>query len=117
MTRRSDRVGDLVRAELSELLARELADPRARGAVVTSVDLSPDLKHAVVLVSVLGADAEREQAVEALQGASGFLRSRLAKKLRLRNVPDLRFRLDRGAEHSQRISELLEHLHVDDESA
>lgn len=116
MTRRTDRVGDLVRAELSDLLAREVADPRARGAVVTSVDLSTDLKHAVVLVSVLGAEPERREAVEALQGASGFLRSRLAKKLRLKNVPELRFRLDRGAEHSQRISDLLESLHVDDES-
>jgi ribosome-binding factor A len=116
MTRRSDRVGDLVRAELSELLTREVSDPRARGAVVTSVDLSPDLKHSVVLVSVLGTDSEREEAVEALQGAAGFLRSRLAKKLRTRAVPELRFRLDRGAEHSQRISDLLETLHVDDES-
>lgn len=116
MTRRADRVGDLVRAELSDLLARDVADPRARGAVVSSVDLSPDLKHAVILVSVLGSDSEREEAVEALQGASGYLRTRLAQRLRLRNVPDLKFRLDRGAEHSQRISDLLERLHVDDES-
>lgn len=117
MSRRTDRVGDLVRAELSDLLARDVADPRARGAVVSSVDLSPDLKHAVVLVSVLGAEEERQEAVEALQGASGYLRTRLAKRLRLRNVPDLKFRLDRGPEHSQRISELLENLHVDDESS
>lgn len=116
MTRRTDRVGDLVRAELSDLLAREVADPRARGSVVSSVDLSPDLKHAVVLISVLGPEAERMEAVEALQGASGFLRTRLAKRLRIKNVPELKFRLDRGAEHSQRISDLLETLHVDDES-
>jgi ribosome-binding factor A len=116
MTRRTDRVGDLLRAELSDLLAREVADPRVRLASVTSVDLSPDLRHAIVEVSVLGSDEERELAIGALRGAQGFLRSRLARKVRLRVVPELQFRLDRGPEHSQRISDLLESLH-DDESA
>jgi ribosome-binding factor A len=117
MTRRTDRVGDLLRAELAELLAREVNDPRARGAVVTSVDPSPDLKSAEILVSVMGTEEEREAAVEALRGAAGFLRSRLARKVRLKNIPELRFQLDRGAEHSQRISDLLESLHVDDDES
>ncbi|HUF77404.1 MAG TPA: 30S ribosome-binding factor RbfA [Thermoanaerobaculia bacterium] len=116
MSRRTDRVGDLLRAELSDLLTREVADPRVRLATVISVETSPDLRHADVSVSVLGAESERREAIEALRGAQGFLRSRLARKVRLRNVPELRFRLDRGAEHSQRISDLLESLH-DDESA
>lgn len=116
MTRRTDRVGDLIRAELNQLIARDVADPRVRLASATGVDVSPDLRHAVVSVSVLGDDAGRTPAVEALQGASGYLRSRLARTLRLRNVPELHFELDRGAEHSQRISDLLESLH-DDESA
>lgn len=117
MTRRTDRVGDLLRAELAELLAREVNDPRARGAVVTSVDPSPDLKSARVLVSVMGTDEEREEAVGALRGAAGFLRSRLGRKVRLKNIPELRFQLDRGAEHSQRISDILESLHVDDDES
>lgn len=117
MGRRTDRVGDLLRAELAELLVREVNDPRARGAVVTAVDPAPDLRSARVQVSVLGGDEEREAAIAALQGAAGFLRTRLARKVRLKNVPELRFELDRGAEHSQRISDLLESLHVDDESA
>lgn len=117
MTRRTDRVGDLLRAELAELLAREVNDPRARGAIVTSVDPSPDLKSAQVLVSVMGTDEEREEAVGALRGAAGFLRSRLGRKVRLKNIPELRFQLDRGAEHSQRISDLLESLHVDDDES
>ena len=116
MTRRTDRVDDLLRTELSELLVREVADPRVRLVTVVSVETSPDLRHADVAVSVLGAESEREEAVDALRGAQGFLRSRLARKVRLRNIPELRFRLDRGAEHSQRISDLLESLH-DDESA
>ena len=118
MSRRTDRVGDLLRAELADLLAREVNDPRARGAVVTAVDPAPDLKSAQVQVSVLGTDEQRADAIAALQGAAGFLRSRLARKVRLRNVPELRFHLDRGAEHSQRISDLLESLHDhDDQSA
>lgn len=117
MSQRTDRVGDMLRAELAELLAREVNDPRARGAVVTLVDPSADLRSARVLVSVLGTDEERGEAVEALRGAAGFLRSRLARKVRLKNVPELRFQLDRGAEHSQRISDLLESLHVDDDES
>lgn len=116
MSRRTGRVGDLLRAELAELLTREVNDPRVRGVAITSIDTSPDLRNAEVMVSVLGSESEREEAVAALQGAAGFLRSRLARKVRLKNVPELRFRLDRGAEHSQRISDLLENLHDDDQS-
>ncbi len=117
MSRRTDRVGDLIRGELSRLLAREVADPRVRMASVSTVDVSPDLSHATISVSVLGEEAERTEAVEALRGARGFLRSRLAHELRLRNTPELVFELDRGAEHSQRIADLLESLHhADDES-
>lgn len=116
MTRRTDRVGDLLTAELNRLITRDLSDPRVRLASVTGVDVSPDLRHAEVGVSVLGEGPGRDEAVEALRGAAGYLRTRLAKTVRLKNVPELRFELDRGAEHSQRISDLLETLH-DDESA
>ncbi|MGD2115880.1 MAG: 30S ribosome-binding factor RbfA [Acidobacteriota bacterium] len=115
MSRRTDRVADLVRAELSRLILQEMGDPRVELASISAVDVSPDLHHARVSVSVLG-EAGRREAVEALQGARGFLRSRLASKLQLKHTPELQFELDRGAEHSQRISQLLESLHVDDES-
>ncbi|MFP3940703.1 MAG: 30S ribosome-binding factor RbfA [Acidobacteriota bacterium] len=114
MTRRSDRVGDMLRAELADLVIRELADPRVRGATVSRVDVSPDLRHADVGISILGDETDRLEAVEVLRGARGFLRSRLARKVRLKNVPDLRFQLDRGPERSQRISDLLESLHDDE---
>lgn len=114
MTRRSDRVGDMLRAELADLVIRELADPRIRGATVSWVDVSSDLRHADVGISILGDEADRLEAVDVLRGARGFLRSRLARKVRLKNVPDLRFQLDRGPERSQRISDLLESLHDDE---
>jgi ribosome-binding factor A len=118
VSRRTDRVADLLRTELSELLLRAVHDPRIRLASITGVDVAPDLRHAVVKVSVLGGDEEREATVAALRHARGFLRSELAHRLRsLRVTPELVFELDRGAEHSQRIADLLESLHARDESS
>lgn len=117
MSRRSDRVGDLIRAELSDLLLREVKDPRVKLASITEVDVTSDLRRAVVKVSVLGEEEHRLETVEALRHARGFLRTELAHRLRLRVTPELNFELDRGAEHSQRISELLESLNGRDESS
>lgn len=117
MSRRTDRVGDVLRAELSELLLREVHDPRVKLASVTEVDVTTDLKRAVVKVSVLGDDKQREETIEGLRHARGFLRTELAHRLRLRATPELVFELDRGAEHSQKISDLLESLHGRDESS
>lgn len=109
MSRRSSRVADLIRAELSQILLRRVQDPRVKLTTVTGVSVSPDLKHAVVQVSIVGDDDQRRAAMEALQHAKGFLRSQLAKELHnMKSTPDLRFELDRGAEYSQRISDLLE---------
>jgi ribosome-binding factor A len=107
MSQRTARVGDLIRTELSELFQRELRDPRVRLANVTRVEVSSDFRHADVHVSVLGTEAERDNAIAGLVSARGFLRRELARRLTLRTTPELKFHLDRGAEHSQRISELL----------
>ncbi|HEV2855239.1 MAG TPA: 30S ribosome-binding factor RbfA [Thermoanaerobaculia bacterium] len=117
MSRRTDRVSDLLRAELSDLLLREVHDPRVKLASVTEVDVTTDLKRAVVKVSVLGDDQQREEAIEGLRHARGFLRTELSHRLRTRATPELVFELDRGAEHSQKISDLLESLHGRDESS
>jgi ribosome-binding factor A len=117
MSRRSDRVSDLIRAELSDLLLREVKDPRVKLASITAVDVTSDLRRAVVKVSVLGEEEQRLETVEALRHARGFLRTELAHRLRLRVTPELQFELDRGAEHSQRISDILESLHGRDESS
>ena len=69
------------------------------------------------MVSMVGEQAQRDEAVEALRHASGFLRRQLARRLDLRSVPELVFVLDRGAEHSVRMAEILEKLHHDDEDA
>jgi ribosome-binding factor A len=117
MSRRTERVEDLLRAEISDLILREVQDPRVRLATVSSVTVTPDLRHATVSVSVLGEDPSREETVQALHHARGFIRSQLAHRLRLRVTPDLVFQLDRGAEYSQRITDLLEKLNDDPEGA
>jgi ribosome-binding factor A len=117
MSRRTDRVGDVLRAELSDLLLRDVHDPRVKLASITEVDVTTDLKRAIVKVSVLGDDQQRQEAIEGLRHARGFLRTELSHRLRTRVTPELVFELDRGAEHSQKISDLLESLHGRDESS
>jgi ribosome-binding factor A len=111
MKRRTNRMGDLVRAELSDLLLREVQDPRIKLVSLTSVEVTPDMRRAVVRVSALGDEAQRLGALEALRHARGFLRTELSHRLTTRATPELVFELDRGAEHSQKISDLLESLH------
>lgn len=109
MTRRTERVGDVLRSELSKIISRRVSDPRVSLTTVSSVEMSPDLKYARVNVSVVGDESTRQASLDALRHASGYIRGQLARELkRLRNIPELRFELDRGAEYSQRISELLE---------
>ncbi|MCB1055362.1 MAG: 30S ribosome-binding factor RbfA [Acidobacteria bacterium] len=115
MSRRSDRVAGLLRAELSDLILHRVKDPRVRMVSISTVDVNADLTRAVIGISALGDEEQRTHAVEALAHASGFLRTQLSRRLRLRTAPELVFRLDRGAEHSLRISELLENLHAGDE--
>jgi ribosome-binding factor A len=117
VSRRTDRMSDLLRAELSDLILREMKDPRIKLVSLTGVEVTSDLKRAVVRVSALGEESQREEAVEALRHARGFLRTELAHRLRTRVTPELVFELDRGAEHSQKISDLLESLHGRDESS
>ena len=104
MTRRSERVNELLREEIATLVSRDLKDPRLGGLIsITSVETSPDFRHARVFVSVLGSDDELKSTLVALQAAAGFLRHELRARLKdLRTVPELSFKADtsiaRGAE-------------------
>lgn len=107
-SRRVERLNELFRSEISELLRRELKDPRLGSMVtITSVQTAPDLHHARVFVSVLGSQTEQRQTIEALRHASGFLRRELASRLDLRTVPELEFRLDESIARGERILQLL----------
>lgn len=117
MSQRTQRLGDLVRAELAVLLQREMRDPRVALATITGVEVTTDLRYARVRVSALGDEPKRLETVAALEHAKGFLRRALAQRLDLRVTPELRFELDRGAEHSQHISDLLDSLAATDDGA
>ena len=106
--RRTDRLGHQLRVELAELISREVKDPRIGFATVTRVELSGDLHHARVLVSVLGSPEEQQSSIEGLSSAAGFLRHEIGHRLALRRAPDLEFILDHGAEAVEKIETLLE---------
>ena len=106
-SRRPEQVGETLRQVITDALARQVRDPRVGFVTVTAVLVSNDLSHARVMVSVPGEDADKNRALEGMQSAAGFLRSRAAKSLTTRSVPELHFELDRGLEHAARINELL----------
>ncbi len=113
-SRRPEQVAEAIRQIIAESLARELRDPRVGHATVTGVRVSGDLSHATILVSVLGDDAEKARALEGFASAAGFLRTKLARTLTRRTVPELHFEVDRGLDHAARIDALLGRLHMED---
>jgi ribosome-binding factor A len=106
-SRRPEQVGETLRQVITDSLARAVRDPRVGFVTVTGVLVTNDLSHARVMVSVPGEDQDKERALEGLQSAAGFLRSRAARTLTTRSVPELHFELDRGLEHAARINEIL----------
>jgi ribosome-binding factor A len=106
-SRRPEQVAETLRQVITDALAREVRDPRVGFVTVTGLLVTNDLSHARVMISVPGEESDKERALEGLQSAAGFLRSRAARALTTRSVPELHFELDRGLEHAARISELL----------
>jgi ribosome-binding factor A len=110
MTQRTDRVDELLRQEIGQLLARDVADPRIGFATITDVETTPDLRHAKVWVSVIGTEAERTAAVAALAHAMPFIRHELGTRLRIKRIPELHVRLDDTSERGTRVLRLLSEL-------
>jgi len=107
---RAERLADQIREEVAEMIAGELNDPRIGFAAVTRVELSGDLRHARVLVSVMGNDEEQQRTLEGLDSAARYVRHEIARRLRLRRAPELAFVLDRGGEEGLKIESLLQKL-------
>jgi ribosome-binding factor A len=121
MTQRTERVDELLRQEIGQLLARDISDPRIGFATITDVETTPDLRHAKVWVSVIGTEAERSAAVAALAHAMPFIRHELGVRLRIKRIPELHVRLDDTSERGTRILRLINELedgaNVDDGGA
>src|SRR3954447_26269394 len=110
MSRRTRQVGELLKEELTDIIRREVKDPRIGFFSLTAVEMSPDLRSARVFVSVLGTDEERSSTLTALRSASKFIRHHLKPRLRMRQIPELDFRDDRSMEHAVSIARTIQDL-------
>ena len=111
MSRRLERVNELLRHELSQLVAQELHDPRIPVLVtITRVESSVDLRYARVYISVMGDSVEKRETMDALHSAAGFLRRTLKPRLVMRHIPILSFRLDESIEEGSRMLRAIEEL-------
>ncbi|MEW6522156.1 MAG: 30S ribosome-binding factor RbfA [Bacillota bacterium] len=115
MTARSQRVAEAIKEEISDILQNDMKDPRIGFASVVRVQVSPDLRAAKVHVSVLGDEEARRKTMAGLDSGTGFIRSELGKRLRLRHTPEVVFVLDDSIEHGVHISKLLMDLRRDQE--
>jgi ribosome-binding factor A len=105
--KRADRVADLIKAELSDILLKEVRDPRIGTVTITGVDLTADLRSAKIYFVRMGEDTSSRELQEALEKASGFIRRELGKRLQLRYIPTLAFVYDRSFEYGDKIERLL----------
>lgn len=109
MTRRTERVGELLRKEVSWVIANQMADPRLPTLVsITNVEISADLRRAKVFVSVMGAEDDQRSTMQMLQSAARFIQRELKPKLSLRYVPVLTFQLDRSLEEGTRLLNIMD---------
>ena len=114
MSRRNDRVNELLRTEISYLLSRHIKDPRLTGVIsVTQVTTSGDLRNARVLLSVMGNAAAKAAAMEGIQSAAAFLRRELRDRITLRYTPFLSFALDDTLEEADRILRVMDRVRED----
>ncbi len=111
---RSRRVAGEMKKEISQIIAREIKDPRIAALTsVTAVELSRDLRHAVVYVSIYGSAAEKERTMQTLLRAAGFIRSEIGRRIRLRYAPEIQFAEDRSLEYGAHIDNVLKSLQKD----
>src|SRR5690606_15604636 len=109
---KQDRVGERIRTILSELLLREIADPRLQGITITEVTLDPELQFADIYVNALGDESRQDDVMRGLAHAQGFLRREVGKRVRLRTVPELHVHWDVTLERGERINRLLSSLEI-----
>jgi ribosome-binding factor A len=114
MTRRTERLNDVILREISQVIQKEIRDPRIGFVTVSRVDITRDLAFADVFVSVLGEDKEKNDSLNGLISCASYLRKHLASTMHTRTVPKLRFKLDEGPTHSEKINNILKGLDLDD---
>ena len=108
---RKEKLQQEIKKVVSDILQKEVKDPSIGFVTVTSVDVSGDLRHAKIFVSILGEKGNQEDTLHALEKATGFIRTELGKRIRLRHVPEIVFKFDDSIEHGDHINKLLKQLH------
>jgi ribosome-binding factor A len=111
---RSERLAEELKNEISAIIAQEIKDPRVGFATVTEVEVSPDMRHARVLVSVLGSSHEKHETFEALVHATGYIRRLIGARIRLRHTPELSFAYDDSIERGERMMRLFDEIKIED---
>ncbi|MDI7741706.1 30S ribosome-binding factor RbfA [Lysinibacillus fusiformis] len=113
MSLRSNRIAEQMKKELGDIITRKIKDPRVGFVTVTDVDVTGDLQQATVYISALGNDKDREETLKALLKASGFIRSEIGHRIRLRRTPEITFEFDSSVEYGNKIDALLRSLNND----
>lgn len=114
--KRTRRVEQELKKELSKIISTEIKDPRlGTMTTVTAVEVTSDLRHAKVFISVLGNDKEKREVIDALVNASGFIKKEIAHRIKLRHIPDLHFKLDESIERGMYMGKLISDVMKQDE--
>lgn len=103
-------MAEAIHSEVADILAREIKDPRLGFATITDVEVSPDLRYVKIFVSVMGEGSQVEQTMAALESATGFVRSEIGKRIRLRYTPEIVFKHDASIRRGARVFELLREI-------
>lgn len=114
---RVEKIQELIKQETSEIIMRELKDPRIGFVTVTEVDVSSDLRNAKLYVSILGSDKQIEETWKGLNSSLGFIRREIAHRIRLKFIPDIKFLMDTSLEYSAHIQELLIKVQKEEEKS
>jgi ribosome-binding factor A len=113
---RIERINAQIQREVSELIQQHLRDPRLSEFVaVTEVSTTPDLKHSKIYISSIGGEQEEEKVLAALTSAAGFIRSALAKRIKMRVTPEIHFAWDNSIEHGDRVLRLIDQVNAEKE--
>lgn len=107
---RANRVAEEIKREVTQMIRDEIKDPRIGFVTVTGVEVTPDIRYAKIFISIYGNDEIKEQSLNALEKAKGFVRSELGKRMSLRYTPELSFRFDTSIEYGAKIMKLLEEV-------
>lgn len=108
---RSERVAEEIKKAVSQIINNEIKDPRVSGLIsVTKVEMTKDLRHAKIFLSIYGEESEKQKVFEGLKNAEGFIRKELAHRVRMKFIPEISFKMDESIEYGIHIYKLLEEV-------